>query len=92
MQWVMQRYYGPFITRKRAVHVVVMLAFGGLAIMSGVGITKINQGLPIVDLTPNDHYARDFLVNVQQHWLGFAYTNNRILFRHGTPLANGAST
>ena len=32
------------------------------AVVLGMGIGKVREGLPLLDLAPNDHYAREFYV------------------------------
>lgn len=39
---------------------VILLVFIGLAVVGGVGITKLREGLPLGTLAPDGHYYRDY--------------------------------
>lgn len=66
MQRLMKRYYAPVITRNRKVHACVLASFLALAVVCGVGVAHVREGLPLMDLAPNGHYARHFLLAADQ--------------------------
>lgn len=66
LQRLMRKYYAPAITRNRKVHVCVLASFLALAVVCGIGVTKVKEGLPLMDLAPNGHYARQFLLTADR--------------------------
>ena len=61
LQRSMKDKYAPIVARSRKFQGAVIFGFVALLATAGYGATDIERGFPVIDLTPDVHYARDYL-------------------------------
>lgn len=59
LQSLLNKYLLPAIFHPAGKVIIVLVAVA-LAVVGGIGITKLREGLPLGSLAPDDHYYRDF--------------------------------
>ncbi|KAG2484795.1 hypothetical protein HYH03_016448 [Edaphochlamys debaryana] len=60
MKKIFAKYYAPALTRWW-VKALVLLAFAGWAVLSGVGAPRLEEGQPLSELAPDDSYLQGYV-------------------------------
>ena len=67
MQRVMKNHVARPLASNPVVHGVVVGVFVVAAVFLGIGIRNMQQGLPLLDIAPSGHYARDYLQQADRY-------------------------
>lgn len=67
MQRVMKNHVARPLASNPVVHGVVVGVFVVAAVFLGMGIRNMQQGLPLLDIAPSGHYARDYLQQADRY-------------------------
>lgn len=59
LQAKMNKYLLPALLHPAGKSIMLLFAVA-MAVVGGIGITKLREGLPLSSLAPDDHYFRDF--------------------------------